>query len=502
MTPGTGKSFIGAQIVFAMYKAGLRILVLSYTNHATDQFAEDCLDAGIPPSCMVRIGSKAKCSDRTASLVLSARTGEYRRRRLEWDIINALEGEAGELSSRLGDVLEGLLTSQPKWEDIEEYLEFTEGGLRFLDALRVPAGHLDNGGWAQAGRKGRPVTPDYLYQRWIGGKGPAQFADRVLAGEASTVWKMTQEERQEHHSRWLRDLTEERLEEAKMLSQQYNEVQRKIDLHKSEPEAQVVRAKQIVCCTTTGAAKYDRLVRAAKPDVVLVEEAGEILESHVLTALTSSSVKQLILIGDHKQLRPKINNYALSVEKGDGFDLNRSLFERLILQGAQHATLQTQHRMPPEISYFARNLTYPELLDGPKTAGRPGILGLRDRVVFVSHNRSEDSDVLLQDRWDPTGKGSKRNRFEAEMVVSCVKYLSQQGYPPDHIVVLTPYLGQLRLLRDLLAKNKHDPALSEFDKAELIRAGLISEASAKLDSKPLRISTIGLFPPSSPRYLT
>ena len=41
------------------------------------------------------------------------------------------------------------------------------------------------------------------------------------------------------------------------------------------------------------------LIRAARPSVVLVEEAGEILESHVLTAL-SDGVGHLILIGDHK----------------------------------------------------------------------------------------------------------------------------------------------------------------------------------------------------------
>jgi hypothetical protein len=39
--------------------------------------------------------------------------------------------------------------------------------------------------------------------------------------------------------------------------------------------------------------------------VVLVEEAGELLEAHVLTSLTSAT-QHLIMIGDHKQLRPKV----------------------------------------------------------------------------------------------------------------------------------------------------------------------------------------------------
>jgi superfamily I DNA and/or RNA helicase len=287
-------------------------------------------------------------------------------------------------------------------------------------------------------------------------------------------------------------LTEEHLESITELSGQFNQVQGKIDVQFSEADADVVSQKTIMGCTTTGAAKYDRLIRAFKPDVVLVEEAGEILESHVLTAL-APTVKQLVLIGDHKQLRPKINNYALSVEKGEGFDLNCSLFERLINQGARHATLHKQHRMAPQISVFARELTYPHLLDGPKTSGRPEILGVQDRVVFLNHGRQEDSDKQLRDRRDAGLKESKKNVFEAEMVLRCVKYLGQQGYASDRIVVLTPYLGQLRVLRDLFSKNNHDPALSEMDKNELIRAGLLSDAAAKLDKKPLRVSTIGLF---------
>jgi hypothetical protein len=46
-------------------------------------------------------------------------------------------------------------------------------------------------------------------------------------------------------------------------------------------------------------AVFRELIRAARPSVLLVEEAGEILESHVLTAL-SDGVEHLILIGDHK----------------------------------------------------------------------------------------------------------------------------------------------------------------------------------------------------------
>ena len=55
--------------------------------------------------------------------------------------------------------------------------------------------------------------------------------------------------------------------------------------------------------TTTAVAKMRRLLQAVKPEIVVVEEAAEVLESHIVTALTAST-KHLVLIGDHQQLRP------------------------------------------------------------------------------------------------------------------------------------------------------------------------------------------------------
>ena len=54
--------------------------------------------------------------------------------------------------------------------------------------------------------------------------------------------------------------------------------------------------------------------------------------------------------GDHKQLRPKVEQYELRIESGRGFDLNVSLFERLVNKGYPHTTLELQHRMPPEVN--------------------------------------------------------------------------------------------------------------------------------------------------------
>lgn len=146
--------------------------------------------------------------------------------------------------------------------------------------------------------------------------------------------------------------------------------------------------------------------------------------------------------------------------------------------------------MRPEISSLIRFLTYPDLVDAPSTLNRPDILGLQDNIVFIDHEHPEDDLPQVADRRDMAATSSKQNSFETDMILKIVKYLGQQGYGTDELVILTPYLGQLQNLRQAL-KTDNDPILSDLDSYELVRAGLINSADAKLTKKAIRLATIG-----------
>ena len=190
-------------------------------------------------------------------------------------------------------------------------------------------------------------------------------------------------------------------------------------------------------------------------------------------------------------MRPKVENYNLTVEKGDGFELNRSLFERLILKGFPCQILTAQHRMRPEISAFIKALTYPDLTDAPETQCRANVRGVQSNFIFIDHRHREDDDIRISDRGDGESSCSKQNTHEAEMIWKIVHYLAQQGYGTDKVVVLTPYLGQLVKLRDVL-KNDDDPVLNDLDSRDLIRAGLLSPAENKA-MRRIRLATIGAY---------
>ncbi len=94
-------------------------------------------------------------------------------------------------------------------------------------------------------------------------------------------------------------------------------------------------------------------------------------ESHVVTALTKST-KHLILIGDHQQLKPNPTVYEL-VKK---YNLEISLFERMIKNGLPYHQLKVQHRMRPCISSLLVPNIYKELRDHPSVKEYDDIKGM------------------------------------------------------------------------------------------------------------------------------
>ena len=432
---------------------------------------------------MVRMGGNS--TPRTKPLGLYEQVTTFKQDKASWKRIDELKAEMSLLEDRLHKAFHRYKVTKIQNSDLMEHLEFLSEGPPFYEAFTVPQAP---DGMTRVAKGGKKVGAFYLLDRWSGGRDAGIFSSNVSKPSRS-VWQMGPPARHDALATWKREILKDQVSQLYQIAEAYNRSQGKLDAMFNRRNGEILREKRIIGCTTTAAAKYSRDLQVASRDVLLVEEAGEILESHILTAF-GPKTRQLILIGDHKQLRPKVNNHLLSVEKGEGYDLNRSLFERLIIKGYPHQTLQKQHRMRPEISSLVRSLTYPELVDAPKTLGRPDLRGFRNNIIFVNHTHPEDQNREIMSEKEMTSFSSKRNQFEAEMVLKCVRYLAQQGYGTEKVVILTPYLGQLQLLRTVLGKE-NDPVLNDLDSFDLVRAGLMSAVSAKLSKRSIRLSTIG-----------
>ncbi len=162
------------------------------------------------------------------------------------------------------------------------------------------------------------------------------------------------------------------------------------------------------------------------------------LEPQLLACL-GPWVERLIMIGDHKQLRPQVSCHNLVLEKH--FDV--SLFERLVNNGIPHAALITQCRMRHEFVPLLKQI-YP---------------AMRTNEIAVANNIAPECVAKSMFFWthrDPenllTGT-SVSNIGECKRVAALVLYMIQQGYQPGQVTVLASYQGQVTLLRKAIEEG-------------------------------------------------
>lgn len=290
---GTGKSFIGALLAKAIYLYTKQtILVVCYTNHALDDILEGLLKIGIPAKDMLRLGGKSTTATEPLKIQNQARGG---RTRDQWTIITDLKNKAEMLSGPMLRSFRKYNANSIHYDEIMLHLEFDFP--IYFEAFTVPE---SEDGRIIVGGGGKAIKSSYLIERWCNNQNAGVLKEWSMQVPAiDFVWKLPSDERQEMWHKWEHFVAQQNIQEFCENAEKYNSVLDKLIQAQSSGNVDILQTKRIVGCTTTAAAKYSEDIKAFNPDVLLVEEAGEILESHILTAL-GPQTSQVILIGDHK----------------------------------------------------------------------------------------------------------------------------------------------------------------------------------------------------------
>ncbi|KAL9647259.1 hypothetical protein ABK040_012611 [Willaertia magna] len=231
----------------------------------------------------------------------------------------------------------------------------------------------------------------------------------------------------------------------------------------------IVSKCKLVGLTSTAAAMHRNLLQRVKAPIYIIEEAAELLECQILATL-HKEVQHLIMIGDEKQLRPKVNTYTL--EKDHNFAI--SLFERMVMNNMECQVLTLQQRMRPEVRYLVDGF-YDQLIDHDRVKAYGDVEGVGMNVCFITHNEPENQRDEIQ---------SKSHPFEAEFAVKLSKYLvNTRKHKSSQITILTPYKGQYflikrklaQLLREDIFKNIRVSTIDDFqgEENDIIIASLV-----------------------------
>lgn len=209
-------------------------------------------------------------------------------------------------------------------------------------------------------------------------------------------------------------------------------ISRKLDELKQISDFNTIKDKRVIAMTTTYASRQNVLLQLLSTPIVIIEEAAEVLESHIVASL-NKNIQHLIMIGDHMQLRPTTSVNILSQK----FKMNISLFERMVNNSANSVCLETQHRMRPDIADLIRPTIYKNLIDHDSVKNYPNVRGVAKNMFFMTHNLEESK---LKD------ETTKRSVHEALILCGLANYLVMQSYKPEDIILLTTYNGQMNQL--------------------------------------------------------
>ena len=246
------------------------------------------------------------------------------------------------------------------------------------------------------------------------------------------IWNMSDVDKYQFIYSVLHIGLDENLEKMNSILEQIYIQQKKKELIDAENKLAFLKDQKIVGATIVGASVQLSLIQKLKPKIVIVEEAAEVLEPCLVAVLTKS-VKKLILIGDHKQLKPQVDTFYLRKE----FNFHISMMERLISIGFPYEKLVKQGRMRPEFSCMLKDI-YPEYSDFDGLAAKNKVINcLPCSMFFWSHEYDE-----VKDR-------SARNPGEANMVIALALFFVASGIPEEDITILCAYLGQVQLVRKL-----------------------------------------------------
>ncbi|XP_008300802.1 helicase with zinc finger domain 2 [Stegastes partitus] len=217
----------------------------------------------------------------------------------------------------------------------------------------------------------------------------------------------------------------------------------------------------ILCtCTQSSTPSLPKTVSARQ---ILIDECAMATEPQALIPLVCNKPEKIVLIGDHKQLRPIVMN-----QHAKKLGMTKSLFERYYAIHEKRAVmLDTQYRMHQDICEFPSK----EFYEGKLKTGveQPSsVLRVDDRVmpIVFGHVKGETACLVIK-----TSKGnsnSKANREERDKVIEIAKMLVKKAkVDQKSIVILSPYNAQVSEIRDELNKAKlHEITATTITKSQ------------------------------------
>ena len=418
--PGTGKTDVATQIINLLYHnfPSERILLIAHSNQALNQLFQKIIALDIDPRHLLRLGHGEQELDTEASYSKAGRVESF------LDNRQTYLAEVNRLAASLG--AEGAHGASCETAEYFNQVFIKPAWSRFWDIAK------------QEGADPQTVARAFPFHRFFSNAPiPELFPPSSSIQDVQQVASGCQY----HLDKIFTEL--ESIRPFEILRHQ-----------RDQANHLLVSEARIIAMTSTHAAmrRAEIAELGFHYDTLIMEEAAQIteIESFVPCAMQKPDdktgelpLKRIVLVGDHLQNSPIIQNIPLRQYS----NFEQSLFLRIVRLGVPTVHLDAQGRCRPSIAELF-SWRYPGLGNLPHLLAQP---------EFSRANAGFRYDYQFIDVPEYQGQGERepiphfiQNLGEAEYAVALYQYMRLLGYPAKSIVILTAYAGQRGLIRDVL----------------------------------------------------
>jgi intron-binding protein aquarius len=418
--PGTGKTDVATQIINLLYHdfPKERILLVAHSNQALNQLFQKIIALDIDSRHLLRLGHGEEDLETEASYSKYGRVESF------MDNRSTFLAEVDRLAASMA--VQGAHGSTCETADYFNKVYIQPAWARFWDQAHSP------------GATTAAIVQSFPFHVYF-----ADAPNQPLFSDDQSVEELiaTAAGCEHHISRIFTEL--ESIRPFEILRQQ-----------RDKANYLLVKEARIVAMTSTHAAirRSEIAELGFHYDSLIMEEAAQIteVESFIPCAMQKPDqqtgelpLKRIVLVGDHFQNSPIIQNLAFRQYA----NFEQSLFLRLVRLGVPIITLDQQGRCRPSIAELFQ-WRYPSLKNLPH---------LSQLLEFARANAGFKYDYQLIDVPDYQGQGERdpsphfiQNLGEAEYAIALYQYMRLLGYPAQSITILATYAGQKALIRDVL----------------------------------------------------
>jgi ATP-dependent RNA/DNA helicase IGHMBP2 len=266
------------------------------------------------------------------------------------------------------------------------------------------------------------------------------------SNEEKTIKKLRirAEELRKMALQYKRNFGRDEREQRNLLMKEVKQIRHEIREFQQFHEEQLYDKAAVILGTPI--ALTDSRIKTETFHTVIIDEAGQCLEP--LAWCIFPFAEQIILAGDHLQLPPTVLS-----EEAIRLGFNKSILEVCYGKFPNAHLLDTQYRMRRSIAEFSNNYFY------------------EGKIKTIEELEDKGTHLYF---YDTAGTGFEEstgndghsliNQGEADLVA---KLIDQEQLNPEETAVISPYSGQISLLREMLPDTIRVSTIDSFQGQEM-----------------------------------